>query len=266
MQILISLFLFFSPYAVNAEVANYQTAHQSYLSAQEEYSQQHSEYLLAKSQYNQAGTLAAETKAREETAQMLSSRDKVLSTYLETIKARLVETNGLSDTTKNGLISRLDSEINWYQNHSDRVSSAGTLNDLVEDSEEARDHKDQTTTPLVYENLVTIPVTKVSVLRRDASVIISDLKNFLNDVESAGNHDVSEADRWMIQIDGKITRSIDKEIDAQNQLQTLQNPDKKTNYSSIYDSGIQSITESHQFIKEANTFLGEVIRLIRTNN
>lgn len=267
MQILLIVlaFLLF-PVQTTAQDLTYEQSYQDYLHAQEEYTREHSEYLLARSQYQQAGTLAAETKAREETSQMLAARDEVISTYVQAVRMRLLETEGVAETSRTGLSSRLEADVNWYRDHRDRVSSAGSLSDLVSDSEEAKKHYDQTTVPLVYESLIVIPTTRVSELRKDLSVVVSDVKNFVNTVEAEGTHDVSNADRWMIQIDGKMSRSLDKEIQAQNQLQALQNPDTKTNFNSIYNTSVTYVTESHQFLKEASTFLSEVMRLIRTKN
>ncbi len=264
--VLIVIMFLFSPGPLKAQEITSDSLYQEYLSSQEKYSKEHSEYLLARSQYRQAGTLAAETKARGETSQMLAARDEVFRTYLEALRSRLLGTQSISENTKNGLSSRLESDMQWYANHRDRVSSAGTINDLVNDSKEASDHYNETTVPIVYETLIVVPMARVSELRRQLSVIVSDLRGVVNTVADDGVHDVSNTDRWFIQIDGKINRSIDKELEAQAQLQALQNPERKTNYASAYGSSMTYITESHQFLKEASSFADEVIRLIRTKN
>lgn len=266
LSILLTVALFLFPMQVNAQDLTYQQAYQDYLHAQEQYTKEHGEYLLAKSQYEQAGTLAAETKTMDETSQMLSARDEVIRTYVQAVRMRMLETAGVNDSTRSGLSSRLEAEINWYKDHKNLVTSAGSLSDLQTDSEEAKKRYDETTVPLVYETLIVTPAARISELRKELSTSVSDVKDFINTVEQEGTHDVSNADRWMVQIDGKMSRSLDKEIEAQNQLQILQNPQNRTNFNSVYTNSINYITESHQFLKEASTFLKEVMRLIRTKN
>lgn len=266
MTILLLAITLLLPSISNAQDLTYQQAYQDYLHAQEVYSKEHDEYLLAKSQYSQAGTLAAETKAREETAQMLASRDDVISTYLQAVRMLLLETQGVNETIRSGLSSRLEAEMNWYRDHRNRVSSAGSLQDSESDSTEAKERYDATTVPLVYETLIVVPNTRVAELRKELSLVVTNVQDLIHAVEAKGTHDVSNADRWMIQIDGKMSRSLDKEIEAQNQLQVLQNPSNRTNFGTVYTNSINYITESHQFLKEASTFLQEVMRLIRTKN
>src|SRR3989344_5321609 len=197
MNLLPSLFFILSlvfPSLSVAQEFTFEKAYNDYLFSIEEYSREHNEYLLARSQYKQAGTLAAETKAREETAQMLAARDVVVRNYVQAVRMKLVETNQVVENTKSGLSSRLESEVDWYDNHSARVSSAGSLGDLVRDSIEANNHFQITTVPVVYETLVTVPMAKVSDQRKSLSQVASEVKAFVNTVESQGTHDISDAE------------------------------------------------------------------------
>lgn len=260
----IVLSFIFVPF-VSAQDLTYQTAYSDYLHELEQYNREHNEYLAAKAQYQQAKTLAAETKARDETAQMLVARDKTIRAYLQAIRMKMLETQGVESSQRDGLSSRLETDVNWYATHSDAVASAGSLSDLVSDSEEAKSHFDEITTPLIYETLIVMPIAKVSELRKELSVLVSDTRNVSNEVRDSNSFDVSNADRWLLQVDGKVTRSLDKTIEASNLLVSLQGNERgPKNYTSTYNNALNLLTEAKQYIREANDYLGEVIRLVRT--
>lgn len=134
------LFFFSVHVTFSQEDFDYQKAYKDYVYTFELYKKAHSDYLLAKTQYNQAKTLASQTKARDATAIMLEKRDDVVITYLTTLRMLLSESDGITDAEKQGLFTRIDSEVAWFKNHKSQIPSAGTLTDLSEDSLEAAEH------------------------------------------------------------------------------------------------------------------------------
>lgn len=247
------------------EIYDYQRAYQDYVFVFDEYQKAHSNYKLTRSQYLQAKTLVSETQAREKTALMLQSRDAVIVQYLTTIRLRLSEAPGVPSTVKSGLDSRLAAEISWFENHKSQLSSAGTLNDLVADSNEASEHYAETE-KLVYESLLAVSSGKVTILRNDMSNILSNTRQKVSSIASKGDHDVSSAGRWLEEIDLKVVRSLDKSIQAESDIQELYG---KTNLKAdkrleIYNSANSVLSESQSLLRDAINYMKEVINSIIT--
>jgi len=241
---------------------NYEKAYQDYIYTQNIYSKNHADYLLARGQYLQAGTLAAQTKARDATSLMLQSRDDVMTTYLTAVRLRLSESTGVTDSTKEAWYTRVDNEISWYEDHKSRLPSAGTLDDLVNDSDDAVDQFDEITEGLIYEGLTTITIGKVVTFRDQVTDILERLKTKIAEVKANGDIDTTIIDRWVLETENKLTRSIEKQVEAQGLISDLQDP-KKKDKQNIYNDAISRLQESTQFLKEANNFNNEIIQRIK---
>lgn len=248
------------------EEFNFEKAYKDYVFVTDQYNKSHADYLLARAQYFQAQTLASQTKARDATALMLQDRDEVMKAYLVALRLRLSETEGISDITKSGLFARVDADVAWWISHKGRISSAGTLNDLVADSTEALKHF-PTTEALSYEVLSNIPQGKVFALRSRLNELLSSVKTKISAIRAAGDHDVTNAERWVLETDQKITRSLDKENAAQALIVTLTSVDSKSRQrdkNETYNQVLTNLTDSLQYLREASNYMKEVIKSIKT--
>jgi hypothetical protein len=266
--LLTSLLVVFGARSVSAQEFNYARAYGDYVGKLGEYKTAHSEYLLAKSQYLQAKTLASQTKAEEATSRMLMARDESVSYYLIALKQRLVEAIGISQSDKDGLNLRIDSEKTWFDNHKNTVSGAGTLDDLVEDSNEASEHFTKNTVPLSYEVLSIISLGKGHAMRVDVSNVLSLIKTKVTEVRANNDKDLTIIDRWVQETENKITRSLDKEIEGQTLIFSLQNLDKnaygrKNDPVGLYNEILADSQDGYQLLKEAVSFMNEVVRAIK---
>jgi len=253
-------FFFSVPVTFSQEEFDYQKAYKDYIYTFELYKKAHSDYLLAKSQYNQAKTLASQTKARDVTAIMLEKRDEVVITYFTTLRMLLSESDGITDAEKQGLFIRIDSEVAWFKNHKSQIPSAGTLADLSEDSLEAAEHF-VLTKPLIYEVLLVIPVGKIEIFKTEASSILDDIKNKTEKVRQKGDHDTTKIERWIIETQNKLTRSIDKEVAAQANIASIQSGNvKDKDLDKVYNETISLLQESNQFLREASQFMKEIVK------
>lgn len=247
-------------------VFDYQKAYEDYNHAKIVYDKAHSDYKLSRSQYMQAQTLAAQTKARDATVAMLQARDDVMTTYLTALRMRLKETEGITEVEKEGLYSRIDSEIFWYANHKATIPSAGTLSDLVKDSNEAKTHY-ELTDPLIYEVLSTIPGGRVEVQYDLASEILNSLKSKVSEIRAEREKDTSNIERGLIDTEQKLTRSLDKQVDAQRQIAEIINTksygSRRSDYKGLYSNIVDTFRESHQFIRDASKFMMEIVRQIK---
>jgi len=240
---------------------DYNRAYEDYIFTLEQYRQAHSEYLLARAQYMQSGTLTAQTKARDATVAMLETRDDVIATYLTALRMRLNEAPGIDPALRDGLSARLDVDVNWFLNHKSGIHSAGTLEDLISDSNQAKDYFELTRN-LNYEVLQVISMGKVANLREQVIEPFTKLKIKVAEFSANNGFNSQVVDRWIIETDYKLTRSQEKYASALSLLASLQNPKEKDKYS-VYNNALFRLQESLQYLDEANQFVQEILRGVK---
>lgn len=260
----LALFAFASRPSFGEDVFNFDKAYKDFVFSEDQYNSAHSDYLLARAQYQQAGTLTSQQNAKEKTVTMLQARDEVYRTYVTALRLKLSETKGVDEAIKNGLFTRIDSDVAWYKDHKDRISSAGTLSDLVSDSKEAYDHF-PFTEQLAYETLATIAIGKVKVGQNKMNEILSAIKVKVEEIKNNNDYDTNIIDRWLLETENKITRSSDKLNETNGFVISLQDP-KNKNKQGTYNSIITNLQDSLQFVKEANQFSTEIINAIKYTN
>src|SRR3989304_259492 len=157
--------LFFAAPAFSQEdKLTYERAYQDYTYNYDIYRRANSEYESFRLQYIQYKTLTAQENAREATVRMLQARDETVKTYLTALRTRLSEAGGILDDKRGSLNSQIDASVLWFSDHKDKIPSAGSLDDLVKDSDEAAEYfleKEY----MLYDSLVTISIGKIAFIR-----------------------------------------------------------------------------------------------------
>jgi len=256
----VGLFLVKNTYA--ADELTYQRAYEDYVYNMNLYRTVYSDYQLARSQYLQSKTLNYQSNAQEKTVKLLQTRDDVVITYLTALRMNLSEVQGISDSNRNIYFNQIDSDVSWFQNHKDNIPSAGTLEDLVGDSNKASEHY-STTTSLVYKSLAAASLGRVVNLTQKQKDIISALTDKINQISQSGDKDTSKAERWLIETNNRITRNEEKISQAQASLDLI-TPDKPKDQLKYYNDAVFRIQEAKQFLKEANDYIKEIIKELKT--
>lgn len=254
------LFLFFTP-AVFAQ-ANYEELYTNYINTLDLYQKAHSEYQIAKNGYVKNPTIAAQASAIEKTKTMLELRDETLITYLRTLRQKLADTEGVATNDLNNFSAQIDLELAWYGTHKNSISSAGSLSDLVEDSDEAAGRYSETSEVVIYNTLNSISLGKVVNFRNRERDLVGEIKDFLLVVKSNQDKDVSLIERWLIEIDDRFIRSNDKEVESTSLAGTITS--KSRDKLKEFNSAQTKAEEARQYLKEASFFLGEIVNNIKT--
>jgi len=257
------IFGFVVPGSVNSQESKltYERAYQDYTYNYDIYRKANSEYESYRLQYLQYKTLTAQENAREATAKMLMTRDEVNKTYLTAIRARLSETGGITDDKKDSLYAQIDSQVKWFSNHKDKIPSAGSLEDLIKDSEEATDYY-QAGEFTIYDSLVTISMGKIADIRGKQEKTLSDIKSKVSEIRDNGDKDTAVLERWILDTENRITRSREKELEALAILPQLKSKQGKINIG-LYDQIISKLSESLQYLRDANSFMKEIVNGIK---
>lgn len=248
---------------VSAEDFDYERAYQDFSYNYSLYDIALNEYKNARAEYLQFETLTSKDKAKTATLKMLQARDEVIKTYLTSIRMKIKESKGLSDGQKEGYYPRIDEEFKYYESHKDKLSSAGSLEDLVKDSEEESERYESSTKIVVYTSLIGVATGKTSFLRQEIEKSITDLKAKIAEIREAGDKNVSAIERSVTDLENKVARSKDKD----NQAKDMVNKIKVTqrDKASDFDEALQNVQDSYLYLKEVNTYLLEIVRQIKTN-
>ena len=190
---------------------------------------------------------------------MLQARDDVVIAYLSMLLARLSEAISVSEVRKESLTLRVDQEIGWFTDHRDTLPSAGTLDDLVKDSDLA-EKRWEGVEPLVYEVMITLPYGKISDFTQRSDSALTAVKN--KEGYKFSNEKFEVLDRWTFETNARIVRSKEKQVEVDNMIVLIVKQRKAI--LKHYNDMIGVLGESQLFLKEANTFLREVIREIKT--
>lgn len=259
--LLVTLLHFVFPSIVHSQALDFNKAYQDYLYNYDIYQKAHSDYDIARSQYLASNTISSQTKAQEATSVMLVDRDQALNTYLTALRSKLNDAPGIDNGTKSGLSSQIDSEITWYGDHKAKISSAGSLNDLVSDSNDAANQFYQTEL-LIYKVLVAISIGNTSDYRDSVRSEIDSLRTKIAEIKVDGDKKVDPVERALTDAEDKLSRSQEKEQEAQT-LFTKMKPTDKDKLSEFNNIEL-SVGESLSYIKEANTVVKDSIRQIKT--
>ncbi|OGM15313.1 hypothetical protein A2V56_03650 [Candidatus Woesebacteria bacterium RBG_19FT_COMBO_42_9] len=257
------LFLFFLATPAYSQISNsddfnFQRAYADYIYNFDIYRKANIDYELYRSQYLQFKTLKSQENAYNATLTMLKARDSTVETYLTAIRKKLDETPGADGAKKQILFTKIDPEVTWHIAHSDSLPSAGTLEDLTGDSDAAK-VRFQSDVPLFYETLVAVSGGKVIYAREKEEAILTSLKEKIAEISANGDKNTQLIERWILDTEEKIVRSKEKEAEAYSIVA------KASGQGSLgaYNEALIKLKEAYQYLKEANSFLEEIITEVK---
>jgi len=266
LSLFLIVYLFLPPISFSQDETpefDFSRAYQDYLYTYSTYREAHDNYIVAREQYLNYKTLTAKTIAMEQTLDMLQKRDETIRTYLTALRMKMAETTGIADYKQNTIYLKLDSEVGWYIEHRDKLSSAATLEDLLVNSEEAEDRFGKSQL-LAYQALGVILEGKENDLINQMDEQIEALKEKTSEIREKGDKDTTTAERWLLEAENKLTRGQEKIDQAINLLDEMKPQDR--NKAKIYTRSQELFQESHLYLKESNSFLKELIREIKTSD
>jgi hypothetical protein len=247
---------------------SFDQAYAEYINITDEYSKAHAEYVLKRSQQIKFQSLTSRQEAFNATLLMLQKRDEVVVSYLKVLRVKVKDSLGIPDARKESLFFRIDEEINWYSAHRDNLPSTGSLDDLVADSDIAAERwllMDY----LAYEVMSVLSQGKVTDFTKRVEIIYAVTKNKLEEIRDEEREEYTFSfsktqvlDRWMFEADGKIVRSKEKQAEAEVLIGGI--VELKRDIPTHYNLIISKLTEAQIYLKEADLFLKEVVRQIKT--
>ena len=232
---------------------------------QEEYEKAHDDYIIKKAQYLRFRTLKSQTDAIAATLNMLQKRDDVVIYYIKSVRAKLDGAIGISDARREGIDVRLEAEIIWFSNHKEKVSSAGSLSDLVADSKSA-ETRYSTGATIFYETLSVISLGKINVFKERIQDLFVNIKERVEIIKKEEREEyklterkIQILDRWILESDNKIARGVEKQSAADSASESFSETGFE-NALSQYNRVLYSLGEAQLFYREGSSFLKEVVK------
>lgn len=255
-----AILLFKYSHPIFAQDFNFNRAHNDYLYTFNQYRQAHDEYIVARQAYLNYQTLTSKAEAHEKTLNMLKWRDETARTYLIALRTKLAETTGVVNYEQSTLYVKLDDDISWFTQHKENLTAAGSLEDLIENSNEAK-KRYSNSEKLIYQTLVSILAAKEEKLRDRIEQVISALEKKIAEIRQQQDKDPSMVERWLLEAKNRVKWSRDKQNFANQIIATVNSYDP--NKSRTYFDAQSALEESHQYLKEATFNLSELIREVK---
>ena len=259
--LLVSLIILFSAKFV---FADYASSYQDYINKTGTYQSAYGTFLTARANYLASQSIDSQDKAKAATLKLLQTRDDVVTSYLNAIKTKIQNTLGISDGDKASFVSRLDTEISWFNNHNSRLSSAGSLDDLVSDSDEAKAEYENSTLILVYQSIVALGIGNNSYIRGEINNEITVLQAKIDEIKANQDKDVSSIERSLVDVKNKLSRSQTKDSEAANLINSIKPTDQQKD-NDFQDAEVD-LANSNSYLKEANNSLLQIISQIKSAN
>jgi hypothetical protein len=246
---------------------DYQRAYQDYVHMGNTHRKAYEEYEVARNQYIKFGTLTSRAKAQEKTYEMLKTRDDLIRSYLTAIRMRLVQATGLVEDEKAVVYSELDPEVAWYIEHKNSYKSTDTLDELVRKSDEVKKHYEHTTV-VIYHTLSLIPIGKMYDHHKKVSDIVVKLESKIAEIKEDEFEDGGIDERKLYLINSwleETKQGLNLNLEKLSTAKSYFEPESKIkNGSEKYRKSMYEIEAGRKHLLEANSFLKEIIREIKT--
>ncbi|MBU0569408.1 hypothetical protein KKB40_01340 [Patescibacteria group bacterium] len=271
LTLLISLFIF-TPPIFSQEERSFDNVFNEYKTKTEDYKKAHSEYTIKRSQYIKFNTLKSKADAYGATLAMLYARDEVVVAYLTAIEKKLSDVSEVSEERRKVINSMISSELNWFKNHKDNLASAGTLENLVKDSDLAKERY-ILIEPLAYETFATISYSKLESFYTRLNEMSMTINGKIEEIKKEDREDYQFSirkqgilDRWIFESEGRIVRGEEKMTESSDLtlLSVISEESKgRANTLAEYNKVVGIMGESRLFFNEAILLLKEIVSEIK---
>lgn len=249
------LFLTAACYLLSAPsaFADYQSTYNDYSYNYTLYRHTYNDYQVAKSTFLTYHTLTAQSDAIDKLRAVLKARDQVMFVYYNLLQEKLNVTAGVTDTDKTTFGRIKESEKTWLTDHQKKIDAAGSFEDLNTASTEFENRYSQMDTE-TKQTIGSTLLAKENTLGSQVETFITDLNTKVTEIRQSGE-DTTFADRGVINTKNKVDLFHTKLTAAHDVFF----PKASTGQIEIF-KGQQALTEANQYLREAVSFLMEIVK------
>lgn len=249
-----------TPKSIQAEDLSYNKSFQDYQYNLTQYNEAFSSFSNAKSAYLSNPTLNLKEEVRGKMYTMLTTRDQLLSVYLVALKTKIAGDGGLTDEDKGSILSKINSDIEWYDADKAKYSTSDSLEMLLGRSEESKNRYQTKTYVVTSEALSYITLGQEITLRLKHEQILSGLKSLIDSSVASGKLTASPFTHWFEDIaatDQTLKQNEDKlrqEI-AKVEERSYYSKDVCDNCNEILSSSVLSLSQFNEFLTEVLNYI-----------
>jgi len=262
--VLIAILGFSIPIFLNishAQDFNFNKAYQDYQYNLTLYDQSTSDFKNSKSAYLMNSTLALKEDLRLKALNMLVVRDTLMSVYLTMLRMKIVENKGLTNDEKNGIYSKIDPEVEWYDSDKSKYSSSDSLETLFTRNEDSKIRYQTNTVYVIDEALVYIGLGQEIDLRIQHEQIYSGLKSLIDSGISSGKLILTPFNNWFNDIN-TTGQQLKQNEDGVREAIVKYNDQSHYNQNSC-EACTDLLSSSITPLSKFNVYLTEILNYIR---
>lgn len=256
--LLLVIFVFIFFIRTKSVQADYSGTYQSYVNLFDAYRKAEQFYVTSKNKYLTYKTLTAQNEALESGKIFLKLRDQLVIVYLRLLYDRVNETGGYSDEEREATFSKLNVEMGWLSEHRTKYDSASTLQDLQRVSDQMQDRYLSLIRYVGLQTAGGILDNKVRMLTTLLDNLLISMESQLDLIDASGV-DTTVTQRWLLEAKNKVALAKEKQEEAQQVFVGLHGQNLVTDYN----SAAFDLSEANQYLREANFYLSEILRVIK---
>lgn len=249
------------PLSVFAQEFNYQKSYSDYTFTKDKYNSALTDFNKKKDSFLKNQTLSLKEEARISLYDLLLERNNLITTYLTSLRLRLLESKGLSPDEKTAAISLISEEFKWFENHKNNFLKEDSLEDLISKSTEEDIRLSESTTPAINYSLVSIGYDDISTKESEHLDIYNSLKDESNELVALGRADSSLFERWFSDIEGEINNLDKIEDEILLNLEGLSSSESYSQKKAFKDS-LEGFTPAKESLLKINQYLSELENVI----
>ncbi len=232
-------------------------AREDYVFTEDTYKKDLFDFNLKKGAYAKNSTLSLKEEFRLSAHKFAGTRNRLLVSYLNLVRAKVKESNGLTTSEKDSVFQKIDSEVNWYLNRKNEYQTSETLENIISKTKEEDLRYTNETLPAIYFSLSYHNLGSIIDIKSKHQNIYLKLKNEASNLIQLGRADSSLFDRWFKDIDREITVLSTIEVNTKTQIEKIYGADIYQRGSS-YKRSLEEISLSKQSLFKLNKYILEL--------
>ncbi|MDP1723031.1 MAG: hypothetical protein Q8L37_07630 [Candidatus Gottesmanbacteria bacterium] len=254
------LLLFAQPIAASSP-----QAYQDYLYQFDLYRQKQSAFSVAKGEYEKFHSLTSQTTALSTTTAMLAQRNNLLRAYLLLLNEKINENPGLNELQKAELHGTVNTEIKFFDGHTMRIASIGSLEDATIVSRELETHNKILQT-VMRQTITGISFGTLASLSRQFDMGFSQAQALVNASKAIFTpQKQATIDRWLQQIQN-VRKLYQQKVDDIGSMNTKLSERSVDGLDDGFRNLKKDIAQAKIYLQDGNRFIGELIEALRYQN
>lgn len=240
-----------------AQVLDSNTAKNDYIYSEDNYKSSLDTYRLKRDSYIKNPTLSLKEELRLSLLDLLKKRNLYKKSYLNLIRAKVVESQGLEESEKQAVYEKIDPEVVYYQSRSNEYSQTIPLEDLTKKSEEEDLRYSTDTLQAAQFSLIYLSIGQVVDIKNRNLKIYNDLKSEADNIVKLGRADQSLFERWFKDVDQELSNISNSISETKTSATDVFSSDSFISENS-YRKGIEKISPVKENLLKLNKYIIEL--------